>query len=143
MKKILFVFVLLASLLVACTEQEESIENVETTDEVETITTGPTQDELNAKLKSEATEITFAAANGDEISKDSKVMIKGVVTNISKEGVGGVFTVTTSEDDGVGMYSVINFSTSDVNLNSEVTVCGTYNGKDEIGFPAITATIIE
>lgn len=151
MKKIFFIGTLSVLLLTACGEEEakpkEETPAAEPTEvKEEPVTVEPTQEELNVKMREEAIKIDFVAANGDEIAQDTKVTISGKVTNISEEGVGGKFTVTTTEgdrSDGYGMYSVINLALKDVSLDSEVTIYGTYDKKDELGFPTIAATIIE
>ena len=149
MKKLFYISALSALLLTACGEEEAApkeetpaAEEKEASDKVAE-TKGPTQEELNVKMKAEAIKLDFVAANGDEVTKDTKVTISGKVTNIAEEGVGGTFTVTTKEGDGYGMFSVYNLSLKDVSMDSEVTVYGTYNEKDDLGFPTIIATIIE
>ncbi|ODV57260.1 hypothetical protein [Lysinibacillus fusiformis] len=149
MKKLFYIGALSALLLIACGEEEAALkeeapvsEEKDTTDKVAE-TKGPSQEELNEKMRSEAVELDFVKANGGEIEQDTKVTISGKVTNITEEGVGGTFTVTTKEGDGYGMFSVKNFALKDVTVDSEVTVYGVFDGKDELGFPTINATIIE
>lgn len=149
MKKLFYVGALSALLLTACGEEEATpkeetpaAEEKGATDKVAE-TKGPTQEELNEKMRNEAIKLDFVAANGDEVEKDTKVTINGKITNIAEEGVGGKFTVTTTEGDGYGMYSVVNLTLKDVSLDSEVTIYGTYDGKDDMSAPTIIATIIE
>lgn len=150
MKKLFYIGALSAFLLTACGEEEKAApkEEAPVTEEKETAdkvaeTKGPSQEELNEKMRSEAIKLDFVKANGGEIEQDTKVTISGKVTNITEEGVGGTFTVTTKEGDGYGMFSVKNFALKDVTVDSEVTVYGVFDGKDELGFPTINATIIE
>lgn len=148
MKKLFYIGALSTLLLTACGEEATPAKDVapdEEPSEVKEVpvTAEPTQEELNEKMKNEAIKLDFVAANGDEIAKDTKVTISGKVTNISEEGVGGKFTVTTIEGDGYGVYSVKNLALKDVSLDSEVTIYGTYDKKDDLGFPTIIATIIE
>lgn len=150
MKKLFYIGVLSTLLLTACGEEEKAApkeetpaaEEKEASDKVAE-TKGPTQEELNEKMRKEAIKLDFVKANGDEVAKNTKVTITGKVTNIAKEGVDGTFTVTTKEVDGYGMFSINNLTLEDVSMDSEVTIYGTYNGKDDLGFPTIIATIIE
>ncbi|MGE8037687.1 hypothetical protein [Lysinibacillus sp. NPDC093692] len=140
MKKLFFAGALSALLLAACGEEEKTAaEEKDAADKVAE-TKG---EKLNKKLKAEAIKLDFVKANGDEVKQYSKVTISGKVTNITEEGVGGTFTVTTTEDGGYGMFSVKNFTLIDVTKDSEVTVYGTFEGKDDLGAPLIHATIIE
>ena len=151
MKKLFYIGAISALLLTACSSDEKAspkeetpaAEEKEATDKVAE-TKGPTQEELNEKMKAEAIKLDFVAANGDEVAKNTKVTITGKITNIDKEGVGGKFTVTTTEGDGYGMFTVVNLTTGgNVSLDSEVTIYGTFDGKDDLGAPTIIATIIE
>ncbi|AHN22028.1 hypothetical protein [Lysinibacillus varians] len=151
MKKLFYIGVLSTLLLTACGEEEKAApkeetpaaEEKEASDKVAE-TKGPTQEELNEKMRKEAIKLEFVAANSDEVAKNTKVTISGKVSNIDKEGVGGKFTVTTNEGDGYGMYTVVNLTLEDVSMDSEVTVYGTFDGSDpDLGFPTIIATIIE
>ena len=53
------------------------------------------------------------------------------------------FTLTTTEGDGYGMYSIINVVLKEISLDEEVTIYGRFNGKDDLGFPTVAASIIE
>lgn len=143
MKKI-FVVGLAALFLSACSDTEEKTESVEPTVQEEPETNEPTQAELDAQLKEEATQANFVELNSDDAEQDKKVFAEGEITNIEKEGSLGVFTLTTEETSGDGMYTV-NVLATDVDFakGDQVKVYGTYSGKDDLGFPVITATIIE
>jgi len=149
MKRLFYVGALSAFLLTACSGEEAKPKGDTSTTEPsesknESVTNTPTQEELNEKMRSEAIKLDFVSANGGKIAKDTKVTITGKITNITDEGVGGKFTVTTKEGDGFGMYSVVNLTTdSNISRDSEVTVYGTFDEKDELGAPTIIATIIE
>lgn len=149
MKKLFYIGALSSLLLVACGEEETKPKEDTSTSEPsesknESVTNAPTQEELNEKMRSEAIKLDFVSANGGKIAKDTKVTITGKITNIAEEGIGGKFTVTTEEDGGFGMYSVVNLVTgSNVVQDSEVTVYGTFDEKDDLGMPTIIATIIE
>lgn len=147
MKKILYIGALSALLLAACGEEKAApkeetpaSEEKNTKDEVAE-TKGPTQEELDAKLKEEAIKLDFVKANGGEVAKDTKVTIKGKITNITDDGM--KFTLTTTEGDGYGMFNIINVVLKDIKLDDEVTIYGRFNGKDDLGAPSIAATIIE
>lgn len=142
MKRLFYVSALSVLLLAACGDETKVDPKVETSSE-QVETTEPTQEELNAKLKDEAITLDFIAANGDEVEKDTKVTITGEVTTVMSEGVGGIFTVTTTEGDGFGVFNVKNFTSDEVVEGQTVSVYGTYNGKDETSMPSIIATFIE
>lgn len=142
LKKLLWISTLSALFLAACGDEKKEEPKVETSSE-QVETTEPTQEELNAKLKDEAITLDFIAANGDEVEKDTKVTITGEVTTVMSEGIGGIFTVTTTEGDGFGLFSVKNFTSDEVVEGQTVSVYGTYNGKDESKIPSIVASFIE
>ena len=144
MKKLFYIGALSALLLAACGDEEDATPK-EDTPVVETAgeTNEPTQEELNAQLKEEATAIDFVAANGGEIAKNTKVKTTGVVKVISSEGVGGEFMLTTTEGEGFGVYTIVNLSMTETAEGNEVTIYGTFAGKDDAGMPKIVATIIE
>ena len=148
MKKLFYIGALSALLLAACGSEEEATPKedtpaVQTNAEVEEKSDAPTQEELNAQLKEEATAIDFVAANAGEIAEKTKVTITGKVGTIMSEGVGGVFTVSTTEGDGAGMYTIENYSMTETAEDAEVTIYGTFAGKDASGIPKIIATIVE
>lgn len=119
----------------------------------------PTQEELDAKLKQEAVEADFVAANGGEYETGKEIKATGEITNLlNKEGeILPVFTLTTKESDGFGMYTVkvmqanTTVTQKEVTLSNgtkltegtQVTVYGTYDGRSEVGFPLINSTVIE
>ena len=147
MKKLFYIGALSALLLAACGGEEATPKGdtpaVQTNAEVEEKSDAPTQEELNAQLKEEATAIDFVAANAGEVPKDAKVTLKGVVKVIFSEGVAGKFSFTTTEDNGYGAYTIVNLSMTEPVEGNEVTIYGTFDGKDESGIPQIVAIIIE
>jgi colicin import membrane protein len=105
---------------------------------------GPTQEELDAQLKEEAVQADFVELNSDEAETGKKVFTEGVIDSIAKEGMLGEFTLTTEEGEGVGMYTVVDVMGSDlVKEGTNIKVYGVYEGKDDLGFPKINATVIE
>lgn len=150
MKRVLLLGLIL--LLVACGSDKADTEpieqnGVEMASENDVVKNEPTQEELNEQLKTEAMDADFVSINGDEVEEGAKLKVTGEISFVSGEGVrGGNFTITTEEKDGHGMYNIINLNTADpveIVEGIEVTVYGTYSGKDETGIPEITATIIE
>ncbi|QTD40436.1 hypothetical protein [Sporosarcina sp. Te-1] len=141
MKKI-FVLMLTALLLTACGSNESEKEEPVALEKDSQVST-PSQEELDAKLKEEAKEYSFVELNSDEVAKDEKVKLTGEVSAVSGSGVNSTFTLTTKENDGVGMFSVKNFSLEDIADGNTVTIYGTYNGKNDVSMPEIVATIIE
>lgn len=138
-----------ALLLSACTEDKTSKPaDVSKQPAVEETVTAEEQEqaELNAQLKEDATEINFVEANGDQLEQGAKVKATGEITTVSDQGIrGGDFTLTTEEDNGNGMYNITNLNTAKIEIakGKNVTIYGTYNGKDDMGMPSITATIVE
>ena len=128
--------------LVACTEEEKlSTKEVTKTDEK---SNEPSQDELDAQLKEDAVQADFVKLNSDEATKGEKVFAEGEITNISKEGVLGEFTLTTEEKDGSGMYMIkVLAAEAEFTKGDQVKIFGITEGKDDLGFPIINATILE
>jgi hypothetical protein len=131
--------------LVGCSS--ESVEPVENDVKEVTKDDGPTQEELNAKLKEEAVEHDYLSLFRDEVEKGSEVKFTGEVFAVMKEEPLGKFGLETTLDDGTqGVLTVNSFQTGDpiqVAEGETYTVYGVYNGKDENGAPNINATIVE
>ncbi|WP_173918594.1 hypothetical protein [Halobacillus sp. Marseille-Q1614] len=109
----------------------------------ETIEEKPTQQELNEKLREEATAIDFAAINAGKVEIGEKVSIIGGITE--EEGTeSSIFTVTTKEEDGYGTYTVESMAKdADYQTGEIVEVFGTYQGTDEDGTPLIESPVID
>lgn len=112
------------------------------------VATGPSQSELNEKLKKEAIKAEFIQLNShSEQHLNKSVFIEGAVmpASINGNGVGQTFTVTTKEGVSNGVYAITNLSrVYDVKDNSKVKVYGTFTGKDtKLDMPTIVATIVE
>ncbi|WP_409297776.1 hypothetical protein V1498_06910 [Peribacillus sp. SCS-26] len=105
----------------------------------------PSQEELNAALKKEAKEADFVAVNGGEVAEKTKLFITGEITLITQpDGPIYEFTLTSNEGDGFGVYSVKLLGTDfSISQGDQVTVYGVYTGKNDLGMPSITATILE
>ena len=143
MKKLFYIGALSALLLAACGGEEATPKEDTPVEETSGESNEPTQEELNAQLKEEATAISFVAANAGEVPKNAKVTLKGVVKVIFSEGVAGKFSFTTTEGEGYGVYTIVNLSMTEPVEGNKVTIYGTFDGKDESGIPQIVATIIE
>jgi len=141
MKKLLVLLIVLfsVSLLAACGGNEKVSDQGEPK-ETATKEQEPTQDELNEQLKAEAVEANFVELNGDNAEENKKVFTAGEVTIINKEGSMGEFTL--SDGDG-GMYTIVNVLGTEISEGDQVKVYGPFTGKDDLGFPTISATIIE
>ncbi|MCM3536607.1 DNA-binding protein [Priestia endophytica] len=146
MKKLLALPLLAALLLSACGGNEETATETKSDKPAtsEEKKNEPTQEELDAKLKEEATTADFVKLNVDNPPVDEKVTAKGKVSIVYQEGVGGSFMLETKEGSGYGMYNILNYSLADVKEDDEVTIYGTTTGKKaDDGSPQINATIIE
>ena len=141
MKKILWLF-LIATLLVACGNEEEPevretepVENKQQADE-------PTQEELNEQIKAEAIEVEFVKANAEEYEVGTRLKATGEVSFLDDI----TFTLTTEEGEGYGMYEIFYANTTEAEFKDgdTVTVYGAYDGKaDDSGMPKIGVSIIE
>lgn len=140
MKKLLIAIVSLVIISGCSSEPKETVKKVP---EVSQKNNEPTQDELNEKLKSEAVRADFVELNGGKAEMNKRVFAVGEVTIVIKEGSMGEFTLTTVDGDGYGMYTVKNVLGTEVNEGDQVKVYGPFTGKDDLGFPTISATIIE
>jgi colicin import membrane protein len=120
------------SLLMGCSANEP-------TEEATAEESGPTQEELDAQLKDEATAADFVELNSDDAETGKKVYAEGTVDVILEEGV--IQSLSFSTDDG--MYTLANASGTKVSEGDQVKVYGVYSGKDETGIPKIDVSIIE
>lgn len=108
----------------------------------------PTQAEINAQIKNEATEANFVELNSDN-DKDfikKSVYVDGKVSNIIDDPVLPTLTLTATYDDGYGIFDIVvldkeNFKT--LSDGDEIRVYGGYTGKSKLGFPQISGNVIE
>ncbi|MBS4188665.1 hypothetical protein KHA94_00325 [Bacillus sp. FJAT-49705] len=143
MKKLLFAFLMLSLFLFSCSSEETTKPESEKLTE-EAASKEPTQEELNEKLKSEAVKADFVKLNGDEAEKGLKVHAVGKVSVIAEDGIFRTFTLTTEEGEGFGMYSILDvLKETEYAEGDTVKVYGSYDGKDDLGFPQINSTVIE
>lgn len=106
---------------------------------------GPTQEELNEKLKAEAVQVEFVKANAGEYNEGDRLFVKGEVDVLEDDSVFVKFLISAEEGEGYGMYNVegVNITDTEFSEGDTVTVYGSYKGESESGLPLIIATIIE
>ena len=106
----------------------------------------PTQAEINAKIKKEATKADFVKVNGHENENKGKAYyVEGEVTFIDNINTTlPTFTVTTKEGTGFGMYDIMNFNHISVIKGDKVKAYGRLSGeKDDKGMIQMSGNIIE
>lgn len=144
MKKFLMLIsaIFLVGLITACGGNEgasgESI-NIPKTEKKE-----PSQEELNNQLKEAAIEANFVELNSNETEQGKKVFATGKVSFIAEDGIFKTFTLTTDEGDGKGMYTIVDVLKDVEYIDGDtLKIYGTFKGKNDLGIPEITSTIIE
>ena len=102
------------------------------------------QEEINEQMRENAIEADFIKINGNEW-KDKDVFATGKVSFVEVSEPAINFTLTTTEGDGFGVYSIFTFSTlvGEVLDGSTVKIYGIVGDRNKLGMPSITATIIE
>ncbi len=132
--------------------KQQSNERTKQTTQKKTDKKEPTQAELNAQLKKDATKADFVQLNGHEDQyKDKKVYVEGTVSFISQAGAPGrEFTMSVQEGNGYGDYGITSLDTEhnynigkDIVEGNKVKIYGTVEGKNSEGMPHIVAIIIE
>jgi hypothetical protein len=147
MKKI--IAVLLACLLLAgCGGKESSKETQNPVNSAQTAQKGPTQEEINAKLKAEAVKASFVELNGHTSEfKNKKVYAEGKVSNVDYKKVVDIFpsfVLSQKEGNGYGMYVISNMlEIKGISDGDKVKIYGVVDGTDKTGMIKIVATIIE
>ena len=105
------------------------------------------QEELNIRLKKEAVKAEFIELNSNSKSNiNKKVYLEGTVGTILKDGVLGEFSVNTKEENGYGIYTILNMHTTEKETLKQgdiIKIYGVYDGKEKDNIPKITAIIIE
>lgn len=120
------------------TTNEDTIEDSEVSEK--------SQEELNSELKELAVVISMGDTLDENIKQGTLVKSTGTISSIDDSGIrGGNFFLNTVEGEHIGLYSIENLNTVEIELNGgqTVTVYGSYQGLDEDGFPTIIGTIIE
>jgi len=142
-------FILIAALLLsACSSEEEVTKKSEPADETnieqQVNNEDLSQEEVNEKLKEEATRADIVEINVENPPIGKKVYIDGEV-DVLTEGVVDEFLITSKESKGYGVYKVklINTTDEDFKEGDQVRVYGGITGKDETDTPEILASILE
>ena len=146
LKKIILLAVLLLS---ACSSEEEVTKKSEPAEEQTNVeqqvnNEDLTQEELNEKLKEEATRADIVEINVENPPIGKKVYIDGEV-DLLTEGDKDEFLITSKESKGFGVYKVKLINTTDIDFNEgdQVRIYGGVTGKDETDTPEILASILE
>lgn len=103
------------------------------------------KEEVATNIKDGSIELVFAEANNDRVEKGTHVHLLARIETISGTKVLDEITISTKEDDGDGIYTLINYSNRDFAFNEGnlVNIWGTYQGKGEDGIPRIYGLHIE
>lgn len=134
MKK-LFTLMIAAAALAACSNEEakEPAEPVEETVAVE-------NSEMEDGLKADTKEQQYVAFANDEVAVNSKVKFLGKVTADNE----GTFDVQSdTEDEIIRVKDIRLGDRQDILEGFDVTVYGTYDGKDDEGVPVIKGIFID
>jgi len=87
------------------------------------------------------------AANCGDIPVGTKLYLEGKVEVIFGTDTLDVFTLSTVEGDGYGMYDILNFYKNELDIEEgdSVQVWGFYNGRDDgkTGAPVIGAFVVD
>jgi hypothetical protein len=143
---ILFAITLIIS-LAACSgtsKKSESTKQVTTVSSEPSVSKEPTQEELNAKLKSEAVKADFVKINGGEW-KDKKVFAEGEISNVDVQDPVTTFLLAAKEGNGLGVYKIraVTSLIGKINDKDKVKIYGIVNEPDKDGIPKILVTVIE
>ncbi|PIC82319.1 hypothetical protein [Sporosarcina sp. P1] len=142
MKK-LFAMMITVAVLAACSNEEpkESVESTKPAEETAPIEQA--SDEVEEGLKADTVEREYAAFADDEVPVNSKVKFLGIVTAINED----TFTVESkaveSSDKFVYVKDIRLGERTDIMEGFEVSVYGTYDGKDDENVPVIKGIFID
>ena len=128
-----------AALLAACSNDEpkESNESPETVEE--TAPAEPAVDDVEEGLKADTVEQEYAAFANDEVPVNSKVKFLGKVTAVDD----GTFTVESKADEIIYVKDIRLGERTDILEGFDVSVYGTYEGKDDEDVPVIKGIFID
>ena len=103
------------------------------------------KEEVATNIKDGSIELVFAEANNDRVEKGTHVHLLARIETISGTKILDEITISTKEDDGDGIYTLINYSNRDFAFNEGdlINIWGTYQGKGEDGIPRIYGLHIE
>lgn len=142
MKK-LFAMMITAALLAACSNDEPK-EPIESTEPVEeTAPVEPASDGLEEGLKADTVEHEYVAFAEDKVPVNSKVKFIGTVTGVNE----GTLTVQSkaeqSKDEVIYVKDIRLGERTDILEGFDVSVYGTYEGKDDEDVPVIKGIFID
>ncbi|ARJ39171.1 hypothetical protein CSV71_14465 [Sporosarcina sp. P21c] len=142
MKK-LFAMMITVAVLAACSNEEpkESVESTKPAEETAPIEQA--SDEVEEGLKADTVEREYAAFADDEVPVNSKVKFLGIVTAINED----TFTVESKADESSDKFVYVKDirlgERTDIMEGFEVSVYGTYDGKDDENVPVIKGIFID
>lgn len=138
MKK-LFILMITSAFLAACSNDEpkEAVESTEPTEE--TAPTKQTSDGVEEGLKEDTVEREYAAFANDEVPINSKVKFLGKVAAIDE----GVYIVQSDADEIIYVKDIRLGERTEILEGFDVSVYGTYDGKDDEGVPVIKGIFID
>jgi len=148
----IFLTCLLALILgisVGCSKNSSTTkQETKTNTTTETVKKGPTQGELDAKLKKEAIKADFVQLNGHESEfENKKVYAIGEISVVDYKNVMDdfpSFLLSQKEGNGYGVYHITNMlSIKDLKDGDTVKIYGCIEGVDKTSAPKIVATVIE
>lgn len=145
MKKTFFVLILILSvLLVACENAPTSNYEVESGEKV-VKDIESNEDNEKTGIKERAIKADFVAINGNKVEKDTILHLTAEVGVIFGTEMFDEITVSTEENGGFGVYSIMNFADLEFKYTEGdiIDIWGMYDGKNDSGMPVIIAFIIE
>ncbi|PID25320.1 hypothetical protein [Sporosarcina sp. P7] len=142
MKK-LFAIMITTAVLAACSNEEPK-DPIESTEPVEeTVPKEQAGDEVEKGLKADTIEHKYIAFADDQVPVNSKVKFLGIVTAV----IEGTLTVQSNADESsdeiVYVKDIRLGERMDILEGSEVSVYGTYVGKNDENIPVIKGIFID
>ncbi|PIC79280.1 hypothetical protein CSV75_11815 [Sporosarcina sp. P18a] len=142
MKK-LFAIMITTAVLAACSNDEPK-DPIESTEPVEeTVPREQAGDEVEKGLKADTIEHKYVAFADDQVPVNSKVKFLGTVTAVNE----GTLTVQSNADESSDEIVYVNDirlgERMDILEGSEVSVYGTYVGKNDEDIPVIKGIFID
>lgn len=102
-------------------------------------------EESNKKIREEAVKADFVKINGEEMNGKA-VFVTGKVSNLELDETIPRFTLTSEENNGYGIYTMVLFdddAKDRIKDGETITAYGYVIARDSSGIPQITANIIE
>ena len=142
MKKLIGLMIA-AALLAACNNDEPKEPAESTAPTEENTATEPTGDEVEEGLKATTPEQNYEALANDEVPVNSKVKFLGKVLAVDEE----TYTVQShadgASDEVIHVKDIRLGEREDILEGFDVTVYGTYTGKNEEGVPVMKGIFID